>query len=89
MAATCERPAAPAEADYSSGRFFSSLFGCPDEGQPGRVESLGNRSGMPTTVGSGGTLVTVQTQSAAQTKLVADLLDTAGAGEVSVGEGID
>ncbi len=37
----------------------------------------------------GGTLVTVQTLSATEAKQVADLLDTAGAGDVAVDERID
>lgn len=75
---TGDKPAAPADADSSSGRFLSSLFGSSDEVSAGL--DVARRSG---------TLVTVQTRSAAETKSVAELLTTAGADSVTVDEGTD
>lgn len=74
--------AASAEADSSSGRFLSSLFGGRDAGQPwagpGRpAADVDQRIGA---------LVTVRIQSAHEASQVAELLDTAGAGDVAVDE---
>lgn len=88
-------PTAPADADSSSGRFFSALFGSSsneDRSRPLRRTGVTRPDhGEPAGVVQSwcGTLVTVQIQSATEAKQVADLLDTAGAGNVAVDERMD
>ncbi|GAB3639468.1 hypothetical protein GCM10027423_01040 [Spirosoma arcticum] len=76
---------APAEAD-SSGRFFSSLFG---DSEAVRGSSDGRDYSGPAeepVARQRGTWVTVQVQSTTEAKQAAELLNTAGAGDVAADE---
>jgi hypothetical protein len=75
---------APAKADRSSGRFFSSLFGNQEAYRSERTGTGVKANRRPRLSWPGSRCLTVQTRSADEVKRVTALLKRAGAGEVTL-----